>query len=332
MTGTIRVGLLRLCDAAPVLLAAETGVFARHGCEVAISVEPSWANIADKLSYGLLDGAVMLPPLALACARGLRGPKTALVVPMSLSAAGNSIAFANAWHPALADGPAGLAAALASRAERPRLAVVHGFSTHDLLLRYWLAALGIDPDRDVDITVLPPAETVSAMAAGRIDGFCAGAPWGQAAEAAGIGFIAVNSGQIWRDHPEKCLALRADFAADHAETTIRLVVALLEACALCAAITQRDALADLLARPDYLDLPRALIAASLNPATGGPVFALNEPSPTHGAWFAAQMIRWGKAPPAIADEVTFLYRPDLYRAAGGKVSVPHQELFMDALK
>jgi len=330
MTGIIRLGLLRLCDAAPVLLASQTGIFARHGCEAAISVEPSWANIADKLSYGMLDGAVMLPPLALACAHGLRGPKTPLVVPMSLSAAGNSITFANAWRPALADSPAGLAAALASHPERPRLAVVHAFSTHDLLLRYWLAALGVDPDRDVDITVLPPAETVGAMAAGRIDGFCAGAPWGQAAE--GIGFIAVHSGQIWRDHPEKCLALRADFAAANPEATIQLLAALREACAVCAAPGQRTALAELLARPDYLDLPPALIAASLDPKAGGPVFSLNDPSPAHGAWFAAQMTRWGKAPPAIADEVAALYRPDLYRAAGGKVLESHQELFMDDIE
>ena len=88
MAEIICLGLLRLCDAAPVILADNEEMFTANGVQVSLSVEPSWANIADKLSYGLLDGAVMLPPLAMACEAGLRGRKTALVIPMSLSAGG----------------------------------------------------------------------------------------------------------------------------------------------------------------------------------------------------------------------------------------------------
>jgi NitT/TauT family transport system ATP-binding protein/nitrate/nitrite transport system substrate-binding protein len=212
MSSRIRLGLLRLTDAAPVLMANEEKIFARHGLAVEISVEPSWANIGDKLGYGLLDGAVMLPPLAIASALGLRGRRTELVVPMSLSANGNSVTLAKRLEPEFAAGGIGAIAA----ARKLRLAVVHAYSTHDLLLRYWLASLGLDPDAAVAISVLSPTEMVSSLAAGAIDGFCAGAPWGQVANHANLGFTAIHTGEIWRDHPEKCLALRADFAAARA--------------------------------------------------------------------------------------------------------------------
>ncbi|HYZ25231.1 MAG TPA: ABC transporter substrate-binding protein, partial [Rhodopila sp.] len=91
MTQPLRIGLLRLVDSAPVIVAEAAGLFRAHGLDVRISIEPSWANIADKLAYGVLDAAVMLPPLALAASAGLRGMKARLLVPMSLSQGGNAI-------------------------------------------------------------------------------------------------------------------------------------------------------------------------------------------------------------------------------------------------
>ena len=225
MTDTIRLGLLRLCDAAPVILAEHQHLFAEVGLNVELSIEPSWANIADKLAYGLLEGAVMLPPLALACAAGLRGRQVDLLMPMSLSANGNVFTLSTACQDVFQrQGMAALAAQ-----KRLRLAVVHGFSSHDLLLRHWLAAQGVAPERDVDITVLPPAEMVGSLAAGAIDGFCAGAPWGRVAERAGMGFTAVLSRDIWPGHPEKCLAMRADFCRTDPDGLTVLLKVLLQA-------------------------------------------------------------------------------------------------------
>jgi NitT/TauT family transport system ATP-binding protein/nitrate/nitrite transport system substrate-binding protein len=323
MSDVIRLGLLRLCDAAPVILADRHGIFGEHGVRVELCVEPSWANIADKLGYGLLEGAVMLPPLAMACAGGLRGRRTELVVPMSLSANGNAVTLATRLREQFAaSGIAGVAGM-----KKLRLAVVHGYSTHDLLLRYWLAANTVDPDRGVEITVLPPAEVVGSLAADAIDGFCAGAPWGQVAEHAGLGFIAVQSRDIWRDHPEKCLALRADFAARDPAGVMGLLRALIAAGAACAAPDGRAGLAALLAAPDYLDLPAQLIAGALDPSAGGPVFSAQYPLPAHAAWFAGQMLRWGKAPPRILDVAAALYRPDFFLAAGGALAVEGAEVF-----
>jgi NitT/TauT family transport system ATP-binding protein/nitrate/nitrite transport system substrate-binding protein len=330
MAEIIRLGLLQLSDAAPVVLARDLDIFTAHGLKVELHVEPSWANVADKLGYGLLDGAVMLPPLALACALGLRGRKTELVVPMSLSANGNAITFSNAWKNAFEGGGQDLRAVIAARHARPRLAVVHGFSTHDLLLRYWLAASGIDPDRDVELTVLPPAEMVGSLAAGAIDGFCAGAPWGQVATHARLGFIAVQSRDIWRDHPEKCLSVRSDFAVQDPGRHLALLTALGEAAALCADPIRRGDLAGLLARPDYLDLPAELIAQSLDTEEGGPKFDQNYPEPSHATWFARQLIRWGKAPESVLPVSQTLYRPELYISAGGTRPVlPRVEQFFD---
>jgi NitT/TauT family transport system ATP-binding protein/nitrate/nitrite transport system substrate-binding protein len=325
MAERIRIGMLRLCDAAPVIVAQDLGLFEAHGLRMDVSVEPSWANIADKLGYGFLDAAVMLPPLALACAIGLRGRRTALAVPMSLSTNGNSIVLSNAWKDRGATDVAGLRAALRTGAPKPRFAVVHGYSTHDLLLRYWLAAGGLDPDHDVEITVLPPAETVNGLAANAIDGFCAGAPWGHAAIRDGLGFVAAYSKDIWQDHPEKCLAVREEFVAGHEDSTLTMLAALREACSFCAEPGNRDTLAALLSRPSYLDMPAELIAQALAPEEGGPQFGETYPHPTHARWFAAQLIRWHKAGPDALGAAETLYRPDLFLRAGGKPGAAREE-------
>jgi NitT/TauT family transport system ATP-binding protein/nitrate/nitrite transport system substrate-binding protein len=316
MADTIRLGLLRLCDAAPVILAERQQLFAEAGLDVELSIEPSWANIADKLAYGLLEGAVMLPPLALACAAGLRGRQVDLLVPMSLSANGNAFTLSTACQDVFQrQGMAALAAQ-----KRLRLAVVHGFSSHDLLLRHWLATQGAAPERDVDITILPPAEMVGSLAAGAIDGFCAGAPWGLVAERSGMGFTAVLSRDIWAGHPEKCLALRAEFCKASPDDLNVLLKVLLQAQLLCSEPSRREALAGLLAQPEYLDLPADLLAQGLDAETGGPVFDAPYPSPSQARWYARQMRRWGKAPDWIEDITARLYRPDLLLSASGEVA------------
>ena len=197
MSKPIRVGLLRLVDSAPVIVAEADGLFRDQGIDVQISIEPSWSNIADKLAYGVLDAAVMLPPLALAACAGLRGPKARLVVPMSLSQGGNAIVAEQSGRrqpdrrrlaPRLR-----LLDWLRAQPTRPRFAVVHAFSTHNLLLRYWLASGGADPDRDIETVVIPPENVVEALAAGSIAGFCAGAPWGDVAERQQAGRILIGT-------------------------------------------------------------------------------------------------------------------------------------------
>jgi len=341
----IRIGLLRLTDAAPVIVARETGFFAERGLDVRLSVEPSWANIADKLTYGRLDAAVMLPPLALAVSAGLRGPRARLIVPMAISLNGNSVTVANdiADEVAGAKGPLETARRFAHyapwRRVKPRIAVVHAFSTHNLLLRYWLAAGGLDPARDVEIMAVPPADMTAALAADQIDGFCAGAPWGAVAASEGLGTtIAVSSG-IWRNHPEKCLAVREDWAEANPAALDGLLGALLQAARYCDDPAHTWQVAELLSQDAYLGVDPVFIRASLpapGSGLGGPgmgasvdrsVFfdsAATFPWRSHAGWMLDQMKRWGFLPPDFdtAALAASVYRPDVYRRVAAANGIP----------
>lgn len=346
MTGPhdpITIGLLRLADAAPVIVAHEMGMFAAHDLDVRLSVEPSWANVADKLTYGRLQAAVMLPPLAFAIALGLRGAGTKLIVPMALSLGGNAVTGASAVVQALDIKPGMDALAIGAQLRayraglsRPlRFAVVHSFSTHNLLLRYWLAASGMSPDTDVEISVVPPAETVDALASGRIDGFCAGAPWGAVAVRAGVGRVLVTSSDIWSHHPEKCLAVSAAWAEANPRALNRLVAALLDAARFCDEPGNANEVAHLLAEDRYLAADPAAILEALptldgirRGTAGQATFfagAANFPWTSHSGWFLNQMARWKLLPiDAERAAAAAIYRPDLFRAAAKKIglSVP----------
>lgn len=332
----LRIGLLRLTDAAPVIAAAEFGFFADEGLDVQLSVEPSWANIADKLTFGLLDGGVVLPPLALAIHLGLRGAAVPLLVPMSLSLNGDTVTFSRELAGRLPASGGALAAARAFREialdrsePKLRLAVVHPFSTHNLLLRYWLAAGGTEPDARLALDVVPPSRMVDALGAGRIDGFCAGPPWGTVAERAGVGRTVAPSSAIWSRHPEKALAVRAGWAEAEPLTLAALLRALLRAARFCDAPENAPALAQLLSQTRYVGVDAEAIRPFL---PGGPdglpsIFfasAATFPWRSHARWFLRQMARWGYLPPDVDETATAgaVYRPDLYRAAAADIGVP----------
>lgn len=345
--GVFRIGVLRLTDAAPLIVARELGFFAGENVEVALSVEPSWANIADKLAFGLLDGAMMLPPLALAIHLGLSGAggPEKIVVPAALSLNGNSVTLSNDWAaPLLGASPAEAARRLrgviAERGRKPVLAVVHTFSTHNLLLRYWLAAGGIDPARDVSFTVVPPAQTAAALAAGRIDGFCAGPPWGEVAARAGIGRTVATSSAIWNHGVEKVFAVRrrlVEEAPEHLQAALRAV---LRAAAFCDDPVNAAAVAGILAQDRYLGVPVDIIRTSLPGAQGWSagaggadvsVFfanAANVPWRSQALWFLGQMRRWGYLGPE-ADDATAaaIFQPELYAQTARSLALPVPDRF-----
>ena len=340
----LRVGLVRLVDAAPVLVARELGFLADEGVDIRLSVEPSWANVADKITYGLIDAAIMLPPLAIAVSLGLRGSAMPLVVPISLGLNGNTVTLTadlagdiragDPERPAALEASRRFAALLRARRRccapgKPRIAVVHAFSTHNLLLRHWLAAGGIDPDNDVMLTVVPPAEMVDQLSDGRIAGFCAGAPWGAIAARAGVGETAVTTAEIWEHHPEKVLAVRSSWASTHPETLQGVLRGLLRAARFCEAPENASRIMAILARNDMLALDASAVLGSLpGAAAGNSVFFANAatfPWRSHALWFLHQMARWGylardtvDAPAVAAD----LYRPDLYAAAAASLGLP----------
>lgn len=327
----LRIGLLRLTDAAPAIVAHELGFFADQGVETELHLEPSWANIADKLAYGFLDAAVIVPPLAFAVMLGLRGRAEPLIIPHMISLGGNTITvakpFAQELSAAAAEGkrtiPEALASCLRPGRAPPVLAVVHTYSTHNLLLRYWLATAGLVCGRDVILSVVPPALAVEALQAGRIAGFCAGAPWGEVAVRAKLGATVATSRDIWRSAPEKAFAVRVEWANHNPAALAAALRALLTAARFCDAPENASYTAALLSRRRYLGVDSHAILSSL---PGGArsqknlsVFhrhAATFPWISHAQWFLVQMKRWGLLGPDLDVKATArrLYRPDIYRS------------------
>ena len=335
----LTLGFMRLVDAAPLIAAREFGFADAEGLDLRLVRETSWANIRDRVSVGHFDAAQMLAPMPLAASLGLGCAPTPTIAPFALGLGGNAITLSRELAGELAPsepGPGGqakaLATALRKRAEPASFAVVHPFSAHNYELRYWLAFAGLDPDRDVRLVTVPPAQMNAEMREGRIDGFCAGEPWNSLAVEAGLGVIVAVKSELWRQGPDKVLGLRADFAEARPESLRRLLRALHAACAFASRPENHERLAGALAAPDYVDAPADVLLRALRgrlvlragePARTLPDFlefhrhAANFPWRSHALWFAAQMARWGQI---AADAQTFAragaaYRPDLYRSA-----------------
>ena len=335
---TLTLGFLPLTDAAPLIVAKAQGFAEAEGLRLVLVRETSWANIRDKVALGHFDGAAMLAPMPIAASLGLGVLATPMIAPFAFGFGGNAITLSTALVAMMGtqpgDGPALQAQALARvpRTAPLRLAVVHPFSAHNYELRYWLAFAGLDPDRDAEISVLPPPFMAEALGQGRIDGFCAGEPWGSLAVEAGVGAIVAVKSALWRQGPDKVLGLRADAPERRPLALPALLRALHAAARWSADPANRDALAQLLAQEDHIGKPAALLARALSgqlvlrpgdvpaPQPGFLEFhahAANFPWRSHALWFAAQMARWGQVAPSpeIFATAAATYRPDLYRAA-----------------
>ena len=327
----LRIGFLRLTDSAPAIVAQEFGYFAEEGIDADLFEEPSWANIADKLAYGFLDAAVIVPPLAFAIELGLRGVSQKLIIPCAISMGGNTITLSRdlalrvrelANKGGLSTAHA-LAACLKDRDQPLPLGVVHAYSTHNLLLRYWLATAGLEAGREVRLSVVPPARAVEALQSGSIAGFCAGAPWGEIAQRAGAGLNVATSDDIWRAAPEKAFAVRASWAEENPESLKGAVRALVRAAQFCDAPENASYTGSLLSRQKYLGVDSHAILSSL---PGGAIAPDNQscfwrgaatfPWRSHALWFLKQMARWDLIGDIDAESLAArVYRSDLYRAA-----------------
>lgn len=348
----LKLGFIPLTDCAPLVAAQALGLFEAEGLEVTLSREASWANVRDKVASGALDGAHMLAPMALASTLGAGAPAVPVIAPLSLNANGAGIALSKRLaEPLRALGgeprPAGeppTAIALkrlierrAQAGERPlTFAVVFPFSIHNYLLRYWLADAGVDPDRDVRLTVVPPPRMAARMLAGEIDGFCAGAPWGAVAEAAGAGDIWAEGAQLWRGAPDKVLGVSAAFAEREPAALQAVLRAVIRAALWADAPANREALAELLSQPAHVDAPAAAVRRAL---AGPEAFALRfqaedagYPRRAHALWLLSQMRRWGQVGEAadVQAVAAQVYRADLYLQAAEAVGAPGRGPAVDA--
>ena len=352
---TVRVGFIPLLDIAVLVAAEEQGFAAREGLSLQLIKDVSWANIRDRLAFHQFDVAHMLAPMTVASHLGLGSNPSPAFAPFSLGRGGNAITLSVGLYrdmQALA-GLAGtedaltnaraLAQVISARREagqRPLVfAMTYPFSSHNYEFRYFMAAAGIDPDRDVTMTVVPPPLTADAMAAGAIDGFCVNAPWNMIAVERGIGRVVAVKADIWPAAPEKVLGVRPDWARSQPETLSRLIVALDAAARWCDEPGNRPALAAMLAKPAYVGGSSALIGSLLSDRfvvdPDGTVRdipdyltfhreAANFPWVSEALWLYSQMARWGQAAltPQGIEAAASAYRPDLYRQALAGSSTP----------
>jgi nitrate/nitrite transport system substrate-binding protein len=331
------VGFLPLIDAAPLIAAVRLGLDRKHGLQLRLHRQASWAAIRDRLLSGELDAVHAMAALVYGVQTGIGGPCADLAILLGLNQNGQAIVLSPALSARLADGEP-LPAVLRSLSRRPVLAQTFPTSTHALWLYYWLAAQGVDPMRDIDVVSLPPPQMPQALAAGELDGFCAGEPWGAQAEAIGAGRRVIRSGRIWPGHPEKVLACRREFAALQPDVALALTTAVLEACRwLDDPGHRRDAVA-WLAAPDAIGLPPERLAACLLPAEDEPVGQVmrfhaggeaNFPWLSDGRGFLRQFRRWGWLPeaadPSADDWLRDVHRLDTYRQAARSLRIPVPE-------
>jgi nitrate/nitrite transport system substrate-binding protein len=330
---TLTLGFIPLLDAAPLMLAQELGFFAAAGLNVRLSREMSWANIRDKLCVRTLQGAQLLAPMTISVSLGLNRVKAPLLTSFVMNQNGNVITVSGSLCEQLrALDPEATASAhtsvltLKQLIDRRReagmaaltFATVYPYSCHNYLLRYWLGAGGISPDHDINLVVIPPAQMVAQLAAGRIDAFCVGEPWNQIAVAQGHGKILLNTWDIWHNAPEKVLAVHRDWANDNPHAHLGLIRALLRSCQWLEESGNRDEALAILTQPHYLGFTPETLQGGLK--SGKHVFyrdSANYPWPTHGLWILSQMIRWGQVSPDIdaAALVNAIFKPHTFRQA-----------------
>jgi nitrate/nitrite transport system ATP-binding protein len=351
---SLNLGFIPLTDCAPLAVARERGYFEAHGLDVSLSRESSWANVRDKLCIGMLDGAHLLAGIPLYATANPQGHCTPMVAALSLDLNGNAITVSTALYAELEatglpglDTPQGSAMALREvigagrRAGRKPLtfATVFPVSSHNYLLRYWMASAGIDPDRDVRMTVVPPPQMVSYLRAGLIAGYCVGEPWNAHAVNADLGHTLVTSYDVWNNHPEKVFAVTRAWAEAHPNTHQALLLALLEASAWIDAPANRVEVCRILAQGRYVNAPEEVLRMSM---TGTFQFAANAPPRSrpdfnvfhryaatfpwrsHALWTLSQMVRWGQLPAGLdLDRISrAVYRPDLYQTAAETLGMP----------
>lgn len=279
MSGHLNVGFSPLNDMALLAVAEAGGFFASEGLDVRLHQEVSWSNIRDKLSYGLFDAAHCLAPVPFGHALGL-GPKMGeLMVPMALSVNGNALVVsAKLWADLKADATETPDLKALSRHLRdqmnyrrrhgkPRLiiGIPYLLSCHSLVLRHWIMAGGADPETQVQWMVLPPSKMVGMLKSGLLDGFMAGAPWPQLAAIEGAGHILFDDEAYWSLKPEKVLAVRKEWGDKNPDALRGLIRALLRAALWACEGSNYADLISLLAQPNYVNAPKAAIAAALSP-------------------------------------------------------------------
>lgn len=309
----LEIGFVPLTACAPLAVAQEKGFFTHHGLEeVHLVRESSWRGIQDGIAGGYLDAAQMPSgmPVWLSLG-GMDNTPLPVVSALTLTRNGNAITLDKRFYDQGIHSLNDLKRMILETPDKQHtFGMVHPASMHNLLLRYWLAAGGIDPDKDVVLTTIPPAQMIANLKAGNIDGFCVGEPWNVRAAVEEIGYTIATDLEIFPGHPGKVLGVREDWANTYPNTHIALVKALLEACRYCMDENNHEEIREILSRREYLSTDLSYIhlgdpnplVCDIHPSPKEYAHHLfygdgvNRPSRTEHLWMMTQMARWGDTP------------------------------------
>ncbi|MBP8938123.1 ABC transporter substrate-binding protein [Agrobacterium genomosp. 3] len=345
-----KIGFIALTDAAPLIIAAEKDLFAKHGMpDVEVLKQASWGATRDNLVLGGasngIDGAHILTPMPYLMHTG-KVTQNNVPVPMTilarlnLDSQGISVAKEYAETGVQLDASKLKAAFEKKKAEGKEIKAAMTFpgGTHDLWIRYWLAAGGIDPDKDVSTIVVPPPQMVANMKVGNMDVFCVGEPWNEQLVNQGIGFTACTTGELWKGHPEKALGMRADWVEKNPNATKALLMAVMEAQQWCDDMANKEEMSTILGKRQWFNVPPkdvlGRLKGNINYGNGRVLENTglqmkfwqdhaSYPFHSHDSWFIAENIRWGKFAPdtdvkALVEKVN---REDIWRAAAKDLGV-----------
>ena len=335
----VKVGFIPLTDCASVVIASVLKFDEKYGIKIIPSKEASWAAVRDKMVNGELHAAHVLYGLIYGVHLGIGGTRKDMSVMMTLNNNGQAITLSNQLKDKGATTGETLKKLVDTDKRDYTFAQTFPTGTHAMWLYYWLANYGIDPFKDVKNITVPPPQMVANMRVGNMDGYCVGEPWGNRAIADKIGFTAVTTQDIWKDHPEKVLGSTAEFTQKYPNTARALMMAVLEASKYIDDMANRRKVAEIIADKSYVNCPVEVIDQrlegkyedGLGKKWNDPNYmkfcndgAVNFPYLSDGMWFLTQHKRWGllKEDPdylAVAKQINQI---ELYKQAAAQVKVP----------
>ncbi|HYA36688.1 MAG TPA: CmpA/NrtA family ABC transporter substrate-binding protein [Candidatus Methylomirabilis sp.] len=337
----VKIGFIPLTDCASVVIASELGFDKKYGLKITPSKEASWAAVRDKLVNGELDASHVLYGLIYGVQLGIGGPKKDMAVLMNINHNGQAITLSNQLRDKGATDGAKLKALIIKEKRDYTFAQTFPTGTHAMWLYYWMAANGINPMTDVKNITVPPPQMVANMRVGNMDGFCVGEPWGARAIFDNIGFTAITTQEIWKDHPEKTLGTRLEFVQKYPNTARAMTAAILEASKYIDTMANRPKVSQIIAQKSYVNTEESVIEGRMKGEYDNGIGKkwkdanymkfygdgkVNFPYLSDGMWFLTQHRRWGLLKEdvdylAVAKQVNQI---DVYKqaAAAAKVPVP----------
>jgi nitrate/nitrite transport system substrate-binding protein len=348
-TTTAKLGFIALTDSAPLIIAKEKGFFTKYGMtDVEISKQKSWPVTRDNLKIGSsgggIDGAHILSPMPYLLTINDKVPMYLLA---RLNINGQAISVAEKFK----DLKIGLQSKLLkesvnkAKADKKSLKVAMTFpgGTHDLWMRYWLAAGGINPDQDVILQAVPPPQMVANMKVGTVDAFCVGEPWNAQLVSQKLGYTALSTGELWNNHPEKAFAMRQDWVDKNPNATQALLMAIMEAQQWCDQAENKEEMCKICADRKYFNVA---VADILERAKGNIDYGdgrkeqnfayrmkywednASYPYKSHDTWFLTEEIRWGYLPKdtKVKEIVDQVNREDLWKQAAKALGVAAAEI------